>query len=116
LYWGIDRLHHLERRLQVFGAQRQGVSEVLIAPPADLVMPLAVHGAPDTHFFPSFRSPYSAIVAPRVFELGRLTDVARAELDRQSVVANGLKTSRVDKRNFSTGRMRPVRHRAHFRS
>ena len=76
-YWGIDRLHHLERRLQALGAQRLGAldlaADVLFPPRADLqrtlplVRPLAID------FFVSLRSPYSAIVAPRVFELGRRT-------------------------------------------
>ena len=35
-YWGIDRLHHLERRLQDLGAQRAGVAGFLFAPDADL--------------------------------------------------------------------------------
>ena len=28
-YWGIDRLHHLERRLQDLGAQRPGVQGLM---------------------------------------------------------------------------------------
>ncbi|MEI7837638.1 MAG: class II fructose-bisphosphate aldolase, partial [Planctomycetota bacterium] len=35
-YWGIDRLHHLERRLQDLGAQRRGVSGLMFTPDADL--------------------------------------------------------------------------------
>ncbi len=31
-YWGIDRLHHLERRLQALGAARAGVEGVLFEP------------------------------------------------------------------------------------
>jgi 2-hydroxychromene-2-carboxylate isomerase len=72
-YWGIDRLHHLEQRLQDLGAQRAGVSGVLFAPDADLAAPAALADAPPIDFYFSLRSPYSAIVAPRVFELGRLT-------------------------------------------
>ena len=72
-YWGIDRLHHLEARLQDLEAQRAGVSGFIFAPPADLAAATpAVNPAP-IDFFLSLRSPYSAIVTPRVFELGRLT-------------------------------------------
>jgi 2-hydroxychromene-2-carboxylate isomerase len=72
-YWGIDRLHHLERRLQALGAQRDGVADLLYSPGEDLA---TVHGAgadPEIDFFFSFRSPYSAIVTPRVFALARHT-------------------------------------------
>ena len=72
-YWGIDRLHHLERRLQSLGAQRAGVDDLMYAPAADLSTPIAAPDVPPIDFFFSMRSPYSAIVAPRVFELGRLT-------------------------------------------
>lgn len=72
-YWGIDRLHHLERRLQALGAQRAGISGFLFDPDADLAAPTPLAVAPPIDFYFSLRSPYSAIVAPRVFELGRLT-------------------------------------------
>lgn len=72
-YWGIDRLHHLERRLQSLGAQHAGVNGLLFAPPADLQETVSVEAAPALDFFFSLRSPYSAIVAPRVFDLARHT-------------------------------------------
>ena len=72
-YWGIDRLHHLERRLQALGAARAGVNDLLFPPDADLHEPVALAAPPPIDFFFSLRSPYSAIVAARVFELGRLT-------------------------------------------
>ena len=72
-YWGIDRLHHLERRLQDLSAQRPGVSGLMFAPDADLQQPQPLANPAPIDFFFSLRSPYSAIVAPRVFELGRLT-------------------------------------------
>jgi len=71
-YWGIDRLHHLEQRLQELDVQRPGVSGCLFPPSQDWdgLQPKARPPAID--FFFSFRSPYSAIVAERVFRLGRL--------------------------------------------
>jgi 2-hydroxychromene-2-carboxylate isomerase len=72
-YWGVDRLHHLEQRLLDLGAQRPGVAGPLYPPDADLAQPVALHSPPPIDFFFSLRSPYSAIVTPRVFELGRLT-------------------------------------------
>ena len=74
-YWGIDRLHHLEQRLKDLGASRQPEASLLFPLAADrrnLVS--ATHSAPIEFFF-SFRSPYSAIVAPRVFQLGKAAGV-----------------------------------------
>lgn len=71
-YWGIDRLYHLERRLHSLGARRAGVSGVLFPPSADWSEPRPLRHTPDIDFYFSFRSPYSAIVAPRVFRLARL--------------------------------------------
>ena len=72
-YWGIDRLHHLEQRLQDLEIQHAGVRGALFPLIPDMqqaaqpVQPLPIN------FFVSLRSPYSAIVAPRVFALGRST-------------------------------------------
>ena len=76
-YWGIDRLHHLERRLQNLGLQTaqftQEAAPLLFPPGEDLQDAVALTNPPAIDFFFSFRSPYSAIVAPRVFELARRT-------------------------------------------
>ncbi len=72
-YWGIDRLHPLERRLQELGAARSGVDDLMFPPGIDLQQPRPVADAPPIDFFFSLRSPHSTIVAPRVFSLGRLT-------------------------------------------
>lgn len=72
-YWGLDRIYHLEQRLQDAGAARPGVSGCMFAPEPDLERPQTQAGRPPIDFFVSLRSPYSAIVAPRVFHLGRMT-------------------------------------------
>lgn len=72
-YWGIDRLHHLERRLQALGAGRAGVDDLMFPPASDLQQAVAVANPPPIDFFFSLRSPYSAIVAQRVFDLARLS-------------------------------------------
>ena len=74
-YWGIDRLHHLEARLQDLGAQRDGVSGSIFTPPADLAEPTPASHPGPIDFFLSLRSPYTAIVTERVFTLARLTGV-----------------------------------------
>lgn len=72
-YWGIDRLHHLERRLQSLGAQHEGVTDLLYPPGEDLATRCDAGAVPEIDFFFSFRSPYSAIVTPRVFALASHT-------------------------------------------
>lgn len=72
-YWGIDRLHHLERRLQALGVARKGVDDLMFPPAGDLQQAVTLADPPPIDFFFSLRSPYSAIVARRVFDLARLT-------------------------------------------
>lgn len=70
-YWGIDRLYHLEERLQALGLLTQGVSGLMFPPDEDLTSVPGTSPVPPIDFYFSFRSPYSAIVAERVFELAR---------------------------------------------
>jgi 2-hydroxychromene-2-carboxylate isomerase len=72
-YWGLDRLHHLERRLQVVGAGRSGTTDLMFPPATDLDTPTPVADAPVIDFYLSLRSPYTAIITPRVFHLSQLT-------------------------------------------
>lgn len=72
-YWGLDRLHHLERRLQQLGAITHGFGDLMFPPDEDLPATVQLAKPAAIDFFFSLRSPYSAIVAPRVFELGRIT-------------------------------------------
>ena len=72
-YWGLDRLYHLEQRLQDLGAWRAGSpAGVMFPPPEDLhaAQPSPVRSF---DFFLSLRSPYTAIVAQRVLDLARHT-------------------------------------------
>jgi 2-hydroxychromene-2-carboxylate isomerase len=70
-YWGVDRLHHLERRLSDLGAVRAG-ARVPIAPrPAIDAGPLRDDGRIRLEFFPSLRSPYTAAAYQRSLELAR---------------------------------------------
>ncbi len=77
-YWGIDRLYHLEDRLLTLKVQRDfNTSQFPIQTnylfPPDTLKPHT--GQPKQgqtiDFFFSFRSPYSAIVAPRIFDLAK---------------------------------------------
>ncbi len=72
-YWGVDRLEHLERRLQSLGALRAGTSADPIAPRPPLrPRTVAASGARlALEFYPSLRSPYTYIAMERVYELAR---------------------------------------------
>lgn len=70
-YWGLDRLHYLEERLTEMGLRKEG-HEGYIAPPAsesDYSGSSKVPQGTKLVWYPSFRSPYTAISAPRVFDL-----------------------------------------------
>ncbi len=68
-YWGIDRLHHLEQRLEDLGAARShSHSSKFLFPPDQYSNTSPVEAGQSIDFFFSFRSPYSAIAAPRVFQ------------------------------------------------
>jgi 2-hydroxychromene-2-carboxylate isomerase len=58
--------------LQDLGAQHPGVDDLMFPPGVDRVEALPLARPQSIDFSFSLRSPYSAIVAPRVFELGRL--------------------------------------------
>ncbi len=74
-YWGVDRLHHLERRLRGLGLMRKAGSPEWIAPRPD---PSQAPGPRSSErlqleYYPSLRSPYTAIAMDRVLALpGRL--------------------------------------------
>lgn len=71
-YWGLDRLHYLERRLREQRLLRRDDGP-LFAPPRDVELAAKpANGArPELHFFYSFRSPYTYISVPRVRALAR---------------------------------------------
>jgi 2-hydroxychromene-2-carboxylate isomerase len=74
-YWGVDRLHHLERRLAELGAAR-GDEGVRFARP-DISLELVPGASALTlEVYPSLRSPYTAISFERAVELAERTGVA----------------------------------------
>lgn len=66
-YWGIDRLHYLEQRLQQIGLG-EGAS---IFPVLDRSARALADSAKELEFFFSFRSPYSYLAFDRVVNLGK---------------------------------------------
>ncbi len=72
-YWGVDRLHHLERRLQGLGALRPGASADAIAPRPRVRAARVSASARRLifEFYPSLRSPYTYIAMERAYALAR---------------------------------------------
>jgi 2-hydroxychromene-2-carboxylate isomerase len=71
-YWGVDRLHFLEQRLQEQGLLRPGVSaEPRWRTPelAFRALPAGADRRPILHFYASLRSPYTALAVPQVRRL-----------------------------------------------
>lgn len=70
-YWGVDRLYHLEQRLKSLGAARVG-DHALIAPRPDISVRFP-QGAKDMtlEYFPSLRSPYTAMSWDATHRLAR---------------------------------------------
>ncbi|MBM3386721.1 MAG: 2-hydroxychromene-2-carboxylate isomerase [Betaproteobacteria bacterium] len=112
-YWGIDRLHHLEQRLQALGATRQTpLLPTLLYPPAeDLRHDVAPQTAQTLEFFFSFRSPYSAIVAERVFELARHTGAQVQLRYVLPMVMRGLPVPQAKRRHIALDTAREARAR-----
>lgn len=84
-YWGVDRLHYLERRLRDLGAATGTDTSLIFAPPEVLTEPAApsTQTRPELHWYLSFRSPYTGIVADRV---KALADAYGAELKLRYVL------------------------------
>lgn len=102
-YWGIDRLHHLERRLAdlgLAGTVAAGAVGPLFAPPPDLAAPLPPNATrPPLEFFVSLRSPYSALVTPRAQALARHAGVPLHIRPLLPMAMRGLPVPRA-KRNY----------------
>ena len=74
-YWGVDRLHHLERRLIRYGAARSGHGTPRFDRPSLDAGPIRNEGRLSLEFFPSLRSPYTAMIFDRSLELAASVDV-----------------------------------------
>lgn len=67
-YWGVDRLFHLEARLQALGAARPGI-EGFIAPRPEADVSGTDASGLTLDFYPSLNSPYTSIIYDRVLAL-----------------------------------------------
>ena len=75
-YWGVDRLYHLEARLQALGLDRSP-GQPMLAPRQTLPDPASAdferdeQGQLTLEIFPSLRSPYTAIIYDRARQMAR---------------------------------------------
>lgn len=111
-YWGVDRLYHLERRLQALGAQRAGAERGCLFPLIeDWRSPLPLRQGTPIDFFFSLRSPYSAIVVPRLFELARLSGATVRLRYVLPMVMRGLPVPRLKRQYIVSDAAREARAR-----
>lgn len=84
-YWGVDRLHYLEARLRELGAATGAETAPIFVQPDILTETPTPSGAarPELHWYLSFRSPYTGIVADRV---KALADAYGADLKMRFVL------------------------------
>lgn len=74
-FWGVDRLHYLEKRLQA-SAKKPVAQAPLFSPPTLLETRPAGAVNTELHYYLSFRSPYTYIAAERVKALADAYDAA----------------------------------------
>lgn len=108
-YWGLDRLHYLEARLQGLGAARAGVATVLFPPAPDLAHDQPLDGQPTIDFFFSLRSPYSAIATPRVVALAQHTGAVLRWRYLLPMVMRGLPVPKAKRRYIAWDAAREAR-------
>jgi len=69
-YWGVDRLHYLEKRLSALGANK--TDKPALAPrPSITTEPHKNNGSLTLEIFPSLRSPYTAVIFDKAVELAK---------------------------------------------
>jgi len=98
-YWGVDRLHHLERRLRDEGALKSQAAWIAPRPSARAFAPAAgaraATGEPVViEFFASLRSPYTYVVSERVLALAKQTGAQLALRPVLPMVMRGLPVPR----------------------
>ncbi|MFM7120569.1 MAG: 2-hydroxychromene-2-carboxylate isomerase, partial [Gammaproteobacteria bacterium] len=118
-YWGVDRLHHLERQLQALGLSRKDVPPPLRyaeAPfnPHPTPWPSPAKGRPATgrvlHFYLSFRSPYTAVAVPRVAALAQASGATLALRFVLPMIMRGLPVPRRKGLAFALDAAREARY------
>ena len=69
LYWGVDRLHHLEDRLIELGLKKDLINEPICAPSLSAPPKIDSEKTVNLHYYPSLNSPYTFVSVKRVREM-----------------------------------------------
>jgi 2-hydroxychromene-2-carboxylate isomerase len=93
-YWGVDRLYHLENRLQSLGARTVGERRLLAPRPLIDTGRLTADGRLTVEIFASLRSPYTSIIFDRAVDLVGDTDVVLAVRPVLPMVMRGVPVTR----------------------
>ncbi len=112
-YWGVDRLHHLERRLIKLGALKIGRAEKSrprFDRPAIDAGNIQNAGRLSLDFFPSLRSPYTAMIFSQSMELARSVDVPVTLRPVMPMVMRGVPAPAAKGIYIMTDAIREARH------
>lgn len=93
-YWGVDRLYHLEARLQSLHAVRGEHPELLYPRPDIEQGPQKDNGSLTLEIYASMRSPYTALIFDKAVELAKNTGVTLALRPVLPMVMRGVSLSR----------------------
>lgn len=104
-YWGVDRLCHLEARLRDLGAARSGAATVAPRPAID-AGDARDAGHVQLDFFPSLRSPYTAVIFDTTVDLARRTGVQLVLRPVMPMVMRGVPATLTKGRYIFTDAMR----------
>ena len=74
-YWGVDRLFHLEARLQELAADKAGVNDYLVPRP-DIDVSGVDASALTLDFYPSLNSPYTSIIFDKTIAVKNACNIA----------------------------------------
>ena len=108
-YWGVDRLYHLEGRLHELGADRRAGERLLYPRPEIENGPLQDTGTLTLEFFPTLRSPYTAIVFDRVVKLAQDTGINLVVRPVLPMIMRGVPTTMVKGRYIFSDTAREAR-------
>lgn len=92
-YWGVDRLYHLERRFRDLGLDQNAAAPPLVPRPTE-VGKQKDNGSLTLEFFPSLRSPYTAISFDRTVQLAQDTGVSLVVRPVLPMVMRGVPATR----------------------
>jgi len=91
-YWGVDRLYHLERRWRELGL---GQGDDLMFPRPDIdAGSYQANGSLTLEFYPSLRSPYTAVIFDKAVELAERSGVRLALRPVLPMVMRGVPATR----------------------